>query len=43
MHVVVTGASSGIGEALVREYAAAGAKVTMVARGMPEASREIVL
>jgi short-subunit dehydrogenase len=32
MHVVVTGASSGIGEALVREYAAAGAKVTMVAR-----------
>lgn len=32
MHVVVTGASSGIGAALVREYAAAGAKVTMVAR-----------
>jgi len=32
MHVVVTGASSGIGEALVREYAGAGAKVTMVAR-----------
>lgn len=32
MHVVVTGASSGIGEALVREYVEAGAKVTMVAR-----------
>lgn len=31
-HVVVTGASSGIGEALVREWVAAGAKVTMVAR-----------
>src|SRR5262245_56971405 len=31
-HVVVTGASSGIGEALVREYLAAGASVTMVAR-----------
>jgi len=32
MHVIVTGASSGIGEALVREYAAAGASVTLVAR-----------
>ena len=32
MHVVVTGASSGIGEAVVREYVRAGAKVTMVAR-----------
>jgi short-subunit dehydrogenase len=32
MHVVVTGASSGIGEALVREYVAAGAAVTLVAR-----------
>src|SRR5262245_28812310 len=31
-HVVVTGASSGIGEALVREYVRAGASVTMVAR-----------
>jgi short-subunit dehydrogenase len=31
-HVVVTGASSGIGEALVREYVAAGARVTLVAR-----------
>jgi short-subunit dehydrogenase len=31
-HVVVTGASSGIGEALVREWVAAGARVTMVAR-----------
>ncbi len=31
-HVVVTGASSGIGAALVREYAGAGARVTMVAR-----------
>ena len=32
LHVVVTGASSGIGEALVREYVKAGAKVTMLAR-----------
>src|SRR5881394_1733088 len=32
MHVIVTGASSGIGEALVREYVAAGASVTLVAR-----------
>ncbi|TNE47758.1 MAG: SDR family NAD(P)-dependent oxidoreductase [Deltaproteobacteria bacterium] len=32
MHVVITGASSGIGEGLVREYVAAGASVTMVAR-----------
>ena len=32
MHVVITGASSGIGEALAREYAAAGAAVTLVAR-----------
>lgn len=32
MHVVVTGASSGIGEAIAREYLARGAKVTLVAR-----------
>lgn len=32
MHVAITGASSGIGEGLVREYVAAGAAVTMVAR-----------
>jgi short-subunit dehydrogenase len=32
MHVVVTGASSGIGEGVVREYARAGAKLTLVAR-----------
>jgi short-subunit dehydrogenase len=32
MHVVVTGASSGIGEALVREYRRRGASVTLVAR-----------
>lgn len=32
MHVAVTGASSGIGEAIVREYFARGADVTMIAR-----------
>jgi short-subunit dehydrogenase len=32
LHIAVTGASSGIGEAIVREYARAGARVTMVAR-----------
>jgi short-subunit dehydrogenase len=32
MHVIVTGASSGIGEAIAREYLARGAKVTLVAR-----------
>jgi len=31
-HVVITGASSGIGAALVRELSAAGAKITLVAR-----------
>lgn len=31
-HVAVTGASAGIGEALVREFARAGAQVTLVAR-----------
>jgi short-subunit dehydrogenase len=32
MHVLVTGASSGIGEAIAREYLARGASVTLVAR-----------
>jgi short-subunit dehydrogenase len=32
MHVIVTGASSGIGEAIAREYFARGARVTVVAR-----------
>lgn len=32
MHVVVTGASSGIGEAIAREYGKRGAKLTLVAR-----------
>jgi short-subunit dehydrogenase len=32
MHVAITGASVGIGEALAREWAGAGAKLTLVAR-----------
>jgi short-subunit dehydrogenase len=32
MHVAITGASSGIGEALAREYGRYGAKLTLVAR-----------
>lgn len=32
LHVAITGASAGIGEALVREFRAAGAVVTLVAR-----------
>lgn len=32
MHVLVTGASSGIGEAITREFLGRGARVTMVAR-----------
>jgi short-subunit dehydrogenase len=32
MHVAITGASSGIGEALAREFSAAGASVSLIAR-----------
>lgn len=44
MHVVITGASSGIGEGLVREYVAVGAAVTLVARReqkMQELARQV--
>jgi short-subunit dehydrogenase len=32
VHVAITGASSGIGEALAREYLRRGASLTLVAR-----------
>lgn len=35
MHVVVTGASSGIGAAIAREFGAAGARLTLIARREP--------
>jgi short-subunit dehydrogenase len=44
MHVAVTGASAGIGEALVRAYARRGARVTLVARRkerLEEIAREV--
>lgn len=43
-HVVITGASSGIGAALARELSAAGAKITLVARRkerLDELAREL--
>src|SRR5690242_17375881 len=39
MHVAVTGASSGIGEALAREYLRRGARVTLVARRQERLAR----
>jgi short-subunit dehydrogenase len=39
MHVVVTGASSGIGEAIAREYFGRGASVTLVARRKEQLDR----
>ncbi|MGB1575657.1 MAG: SDR family NAD(P)-dependent oxidoreductase [Paracoccaceae bacterium] len=37
--VLITGASRGIGEASVAEFAAAGAKVVLTARSKPEIDR----
>ena len=39
MHVVVTGGSRGIGEAMAREFASRGAKVTVVARSVDSLNR----
>lgn len=39
LHVIITGASSGIGAALARHYAAAGATLGLVARREPELQR----
>jgi short-subunit dehydrogenase len=39
MHVAVTGGSSGLGEAVAREFARAGAKITLVARRRTELER----
>jgi short-subunit dehydrogenase len=39
LHVAITGASSGLGEALAREFSRAGAKVTLVARRRQELER----
>jgi short-subunit dehydrogenase len=39
MHVVITGASSGLGEALARAYARHGARLTLIARREAELAR----
>jgi short-subunit dehydrogenase len=39
MHVVITGASSGLGEALARVYAGRGARLTLMARRVSELTR----